>query len=239
MHSRLNFWSIIWVGNDNITCDYAQLIKCPTFSKMVERKIINDHNKETETKLSYEIHATWECILPLVLEITCGMLRRAVSLMNNTPAYRVMRFSPCLIIHYYNSLRPRQDGRHFPDYIFQCIFLNENVWFLNNMSLNFVPKSLMKDIPALVQIMAWRSLGDKPLSEPMMFSLPTHICVTRPHWVKSRCTLLISDSQQKQELITQYWNQITGDKNVYCKKMKTYKNACNFTLNITEIRLWL
>ena len=39
-------------------------------------------------------------------------------------------------------------------------------------------------IPALVQIMAWRRPGDKPLSEPMMVSLLTHICVTRPQWVK-------------------------------------------------------
>ena len=31
--------------------------------------------------------------------------------------------------------------------------------------------------------MAWRRLGDKPLSEPMMVSLPMHICVTRPQWV--------------------------------------------------------
>ena len=31
--------------------------------------------------------------------------------------------------------------------------------------------------------MAWRRPGDKPLSEPMMVSLLTHICVTRPQWV--------------------------------------------------------
>ena len=41
----------------------------------------------------------------------------------------------------------------------------------------------MNNIPALVQIMAWRRPGDKPLSEPMMVSLLTHICVTRPQWV--------------------------------------------------------
>ena len=29
----------------------------------------------------------------------------------------------------------------------------------------------------------WRGPGDKPLSEPMMVSLTTHICVTRPQWV--------------------------------------------------------
>ena len=27
----------------------------------------------------------------------------------------------------FNILRPRQNGRHFPDDIFTCIFLNENV----------------------------------------------------------------------------------------------------------------
>ena len=31
--------------------------------------------------------------------------------------------------------------------------------------------------------MAWRHPGDKPLSEPMVVSLPTHICVARPQWV--------------------------------------------------------
>ena len=31
--------------------------------------------------------------------------------------------------------------------------------------------------------MAWRRPGDKPLSEPMMVRLPTHICAARPQWV--------------------------------------------------------
>ena len=82
-----------------------------------------------------------------------------------------------------NTLRPRQNGRHFPDYIFKCIFLNENVWNSTKISLNFVPKSPINSIPALVQTMAWHRPGDKPLSEPMMVSLLTHICVSRPQWV--------------------------------------------------------
>ena len=32
--------------------------------------------------------------------------------------------------------------------------------------------------------MAWCRTGDKPLSEPMLSSLLTHVCVTRPQWVK-------------------------------------------------------
>ena len=82
-----------------------------------------------------------------------------------------------------NTLRPRQNGRHFPDDIFKWISLNESVWILIKISLNFVPRGPINNIPALVQIMAWRQPGDKPLSEPMMFSLPTHICVTLPQWV--------------------------------------------------------
>ena len=53
------------------------------------------------------------------------------------------------------------------------------------ISLKFVPKGPINDIPALVRIKAWRRPGDKPLSEPMMVSLPMHICVTRPQWVKT------------------------------------------------------
>ena len=83
------------------------------------------------------------------------------------------------------TLRPRQDGRHFPDDTFTCIFFNENVWILINISVKYVPKGPINNIPALVQIMAWHRPGDRPLSEPMMVSLLTHICGTQPHWAKA------------------------------------------------------
>ena len=86
--------------------------------------------------------------------------------------------------HALNTLRPRQDGHHFPDDIFICIFLNENESRSIEISLKFVPRVPISNIPALVQIMAWRQPGAKPLSEPMMVELPTHICATRPQWVK-------------------------------------------------------
>ena len=62
----------------------------------------------------------------------------------------------------------------------QRIFLNQNVRNSINISLKFVPKGRIHNITSLVQIMARRRPGDKPLSEPMMVSLLTHICVTRP-----------------------------------------------------------
>ena len=79
----------------------------------------------------------------------------------------------------FNTLGPKQNGRPFPDDIFKCIYLNENVCIVVNISLKFVPRDPINDFPALFQIRPWRRPGDKPLSESMMVSLPAHICVTR------------------------------------------------------------
>ena len=77
------------------------------------------------------------------------------------------------------TLRPRQDGRYFADDVLKCIFLNENVWISLKIPPKFVPRSPINNIRALVQIMAWRRPGDKPLAEPMLVFVPKHICVTR------------------------------------------------------------
>ena len=47
------------------------------------------------------------------------------------------------------------------------------------------PSGPNNNIPALVQIMAWRRPGDEPLSEPMMVNSLTHVCVPRHLWVNS------------------------------------------------------
>ena len=87
------------------------------------------------------------------------------------------------IVNALNTLRPRQNGHHFPDDIFKCIFMDKNVWDLLKISPKFVRKMQIDNIPSLVQIMARRRTGDKPLYEPMMVSLLTHVYVTRPQWV--------------------------------------------------------
>ena len=76
------------------------------------------------------------------------------------------------------TLRPRQNGRHFADVTFKHIFLKENIRISIKISLKFVPKSPIDNIPVLFQIMAWR----RPLSEAIILSLLTHICVARPQW---------------------------------------------------------
>ena len=72
-------------------------------------------------------------------------------------------------------LRLRQNGCRFADDTFKCIFLTENVIIAIKISLKYVPKGLINNIPALVQIMAWRWPCNKPLSEPMLVRLPRHI----------------------------------------------------------------
>ena len=67
-----------------------------------------------------------------------------------------------------NSSPLEQNGRFFPDDIFKCIFMNEQFRILIRISLKFVPKDPINNIPALVEIMVWRRSGDKPLFEPML-----------------------------------------------------------------------
>ena len=86
------------------------------------------------------------------------------------------------------KLRPRQNGRHYPDDMFKCIFLNDKVQIPIKISLKFVSKSSVNNIPSFVQTMVWRSPGDKPLSDPILVSLLTHICVTRPQLVNNKPT---------------------------------------------------
>ena len=76
-----------------------------------------------------------------------------------------------------NTLRPRQNGHNFPHDILKCIFFEEKTWISIKGQIN--------NISALGKTMAWCRPGDKPLSEPMMFSLLTHECATRPQWVNS------------------------------------------------------
>ena len=51
---------------------------------------------------------------------------------------------------------------------FKCILLNENDRIPIRISLKFVPKSPIDNTPALVQVMAWCRIGNKPLPEPML-----------------------------------------------------------------------
>ena len=103
----------------------------------------------------------------------------------------------CTGIRIFNTLRPRRNGRRAADDTFERIFVNENVRISIKISLKFVPKGPINNIPSLVEIMAWRRPGDEPLFQPMMVRLPTQICATRPQWVNDLMCIL--------EMLSIYW----------------------------------
>ena len=148
-------------------------------------------NLNRNTKLFIHENAFESVVCKMAAILSRG---RWVNNVSHTQILHVVFCEPNTIIqcHHYmmkwasifiNTLSLRQNGRHFADDTLKPIFLNENVRISIKISLKFVPKGPINNIPALVQIMAWRRPGNKPLSEPMMVSFPTHICVTRPPWV--------------------------------------------------------
>ena len=68
----------------------------------------------------------------------------------------------------FNSSTPGENGRHFADDIFKCIFFDEKFCILIRISRKFVPQGPIDIKWALVQVMAWRRIGDKQLPEPML-----------------------------------------------------------------------
>ena len=56
-------------------------------------------------------------------------------------------------------------------------------WWLIHWCIYVSLPQWVDNISALVEIMAWRRPGTKPLSKPMMVSLLMHICFTWPKWV--------------------------------------------------------
>ena len=78
-----------------------------------------------------------------------------------------------------NASPPEQNGRHFADDIFRCIFVNEIHCISIKISLGSVPKSPIDNHPALVWIMAWHQIGANHYLNQCWPSSPTHICGTR------------------------------------------------------------
>ena len=86
---------------------------------------------------------------------------------------KVQPFSAILSIILFHSQcvkrsSPGQNGRHFAADISKCIFMNEMFCIWIRISMKFVPKRPIDNKSALVQVMAWRRTGDKPLPEPML-----------------------------------------------------------------------
>ena len=113
------------------------------------------------------VRAIWNSVgyAPIVFKLFMGQTWFIARSLCHTLPYRRREPGCSFCI---NTLRPRRNEQHFADDIFKRIFFNENVRISIKISMKFVPKGPINNNPALVQIMAWRRLGDKPLSEAMM-----------------------------------------------------------------------
>ena len=63
------------------------------------------------------------------------------------------------------------------------LVMNEMFCNLIRISVDFDSEGLIENKSASVHVMAWHRTGGKPLSEPTIVSLLTHIYTTRPQWI--------------------------------------------------------
>ena len=90
---------------------------------------------------------------------------------NRQSRCKMQYWSLIVYLHSKRSYKHTEADTEWPPFCrrhFRLYFLEWNVLISVKISLNFVPKCLNNNISALVQIMAWRRPGDKPLSAPMM-----------------------------------------------------------------------
>ena len=71
----------------------------------------------------------------------------------------------CLVV---TSSPLGQNGHYFTDDILKCIFLNAKFCISIRISLKFFSKGPVDNKSVLVQVMAWRRTGDRPLCESML-----------------------------------------------------------------------
>ena len=127
-----------------------------------------------------------------------------------------------------NTLRPRQNEPHSADDIFKCIFLNENVRIPIKISLKFVPKGPINNMPSLVQIMAWRRPGDvrqfilKLYGATFWKYVPCHI----------KCSTSLSVFKQTHRIILLKGTHLDED----CRIKSDYFDVCNlFVFTSSEL----
>ena len=140
-------------------------------------------------------HMCFPCINICYIQHRCLMNNKnfATRHSNSTMIYIMMENDTCVIYNnaaFVNTMRSGPNGRHFTDDIFKCIFLNESVWIPIKISKKFVPEGPISNIQSL--------------SEPMLVSLTTHICVTRPQWANGATELTQCGP------MTHIWRNISG-----------------------------
>ena len=109
----------LWQSNDCPSASKATLMNMDKYFMWIHYKRLHNHNKTKHNK-------------------PCAYF------MGYTVGAHSSRAS---IIRFVNTLRLRQNGRHLPDDTFKCIFLNQNIWILIKISLQFIPNIQINNIP--------------------------------------------------------------------------------------------
>ena len=144
------------------------MLKC---AKRISQNVLTNVYLTCVLKPKLEFSTIWPHWASFVLMLACFLYQYGRHFPDDILVWsHFLTLEVCLCIqchrtirssYFFNTLRPRQNCRHFSDDIFTYIFLNENVWILIKISLKFVRKGPVNNIPALVQIMAWCRPGDK------------------------------------------------------------------------------
>ena len=88
-----------------------------------------------------------------------------------------------------NSSHPWMKWPSFHKRHFQIYSHNEKCCILIRISWKFVPKGLIDNKSALVQVMAWCQTSDRPLSEPMLSQFTDIYVALVGRWVKRLQTM--------------------------------------------------
>ena len=113
--------------------------RCVAWNYYLKELWLSSESHETDLCNEYFCSKSYECFKPPNL----------VENVNFKHIFKISDFlsRPLLV----NTLRPQQNGRHFPD-IFKCVLLNKNERISLKISLRFVLNVRINNIPVLVQI---------------------------------------------------------------------------------------
>ena len=92
---------------------------------------------------------------------------------------------------------------------FQTHFLEWECYKFDWNFINVCPKGPINNTPASLQMIPWRQLGNRPLTEPMVVRLPKHVWLTRPQWIKTEAHGTMSNKN------------LNGDRTVYIKALNS------------------
>ena len=184
-YSSISFRDHLLWYNDIMCCDpegYGWNIPLPT------------HNKVQQNMNC--VHCSWYCIaqdlVAHVIPVLCNIDVDKVGCNPVLVMYHWGKHKASRVAMIEHGLGSAHWGYDKMAAFLQMMFSNafslmkmcEFRW-INNQSLFL---RIQSNILALVQIMAWCWLSNKPIFEPMIVVLPMHICITRPEWVNTMTT---------------------------------------------------